>query len=188
MNQSECQNANWQMIGLEDGSKGYSLAYIGNHRKACAEFNISPDLEQYQSGHAQGLRQYCTYLKGFQLGSSGTAFNSICPPDLEDDFQLGHQRGLEIHALNLEFKKTQASIKELNEHLDVLTADVAAKENLIISRKTRERERALLLLEVKEIQTEIGRLEVEAELLEQQKAEISYERTLLRQRYQAGPG
>lgn len=188
MNQSECLNADWQMIGLEDGSRGRTLAHIGNHRKACAEFNISPDLESYQRGHAQGLQQYCTYDKGFQLGSRGNAFRNICPPELEEDFRVGHQRGREIHALNMELKRTQTAIKEMYTLLDELSAEALDKEDLIISRKTRELERALLLLDVKEIQTEIGRLEVEVELLEQQKSDIAYERNLLKQRYQAGPG
>ena len=187
MNQSECLNANWRMIGLEDGSNGRELSHIGNHRKACAEFNISPDLEQYQLGHTQGLRQYCTYNKGFQQGSHGNTYKSICPPDLVGDFRFGHQRGREVYALSLELNRTQSSIKEIHELLEELTAEALSKEDLIISRKTREADRALLLVDIKEIQTEIGRLEVELELLEQQEADIAYERNRLKQRYQAGP-
>ena len=61
-------------------------------------------------------------------------------------------------------------------------------QDLIISRETRKVEKALLLIELLETQSEIGRLEEDVELLEGQKADVIYERNLLRQRYQAGPG
>ena len=188
LNQSECQNANWQMIGLEDGSKGQALSYIGNHRKACAKFNISPDLEQYQRGHAQGLQQYCTYNTGLQLGTRGGNFKSLCPAELEGDFRLGHQRGREIYSLNLELKRTNVAIKDGYKLLDGLADDVIEIKDLIISNETRKAEKALLLIELLETQGEIGRLEEDVYLLEQQKAEVIHERNLLKQRYQAGPG
>lgn len=187
LNQSECLNANWQMIGLEDGSKGQALSYIGNHRKACAKFNISPDLEQYQRGHAQGLRQYCTYNTGLRLGTRGGKFKSICPVDLEGNFRLGHQRGRAIYRLNVEIRQTNISIKESDKLLDELADDLLEIQDLIISRETRKAEKALLLIELLETQSEIGHLEEDVKFLEQQKAEVIYERNLLNQRYQAGP-
>ena len=36
MNQSECVNENWKIVGMEDGAKGRALSYLSNHRKACA--------------------------------------------------------------------------------------------------------------------------------------------------------
>ena len=188
LNQSECLNANWQMIGLEDGSKGQALSYIGKHRKACAEFNISPDLDQYQRGHTQGLQQYCTYDRGMQRGVRGQVFKNICPPELEGNFRLGHQRGREIYRLNVEIKQANSSIKESYKLLNDLADDVIEMKELIIGRDTRKAEKALLLIELLEAHNEIGRLEVDVEILEQQKAEIIYERNLLKQRYQAGPG
>jgi hypothetical protein len=188
LNQSECLNANWQMIGLEDGTKGQALSYIGKHRKACAEFNISPDLDQYQRGHTQGLQQYCTYDRGLQRGVRGQGFKNVCPPELEGGFRLGHQRGREIFRLNVEIKQTNNSIKESHSLLDDLEDDVIEMKELIISRDTRKAEKALLLIELLEAHNEIGSLEADVEFFEQQKAEIIYERNLLKQRYQAGPG
>ena len=68
MNKSECQTADWTMIGMEDGSRGRLSSYIGNHRSACAKFGITPDLDSYQSGHEQGVRHYCTGRNGFARG------------------------------------------------------------------------------------------------------------------------
>ena len=51
LNESECQSANWEIIGLEDGSKGRNTSYIGEHREACSEYRIAPDLTSYIKGH-----------------------------------------------------------------------------------------------------------------------------------------
>ncbi len=186
MNQSECLNANWQMIGLEDGAQGRTLAYVGNHRKACAEYGISPDLEQYQAGHTRGLQQFCTYARGFALGQRGSRDPNVCPPQLSGDFRFGHQRGLEIYRLNRELQQTRSTLQQNIARQQDLLEEVEYMEGLIISRKTRESERALLLMEVKEAQTEIGRLEVEADLLRHQAGEIAQERDYLKRKYQSG--
>ena len=186
MNRSECLNADWRMIGMEDGASGRPLTYIGNHRKACAEFGISPDLDRYQSGHAQGLQQFCTYARGYSFGQHGRRDPNVCPPQLAQDFRLGHQRGLEIHDLNREISQTRKALKENLDLYEELQGEVEYKEGLIISRKTREAERALLLVEVKDAQAEIGRLEVEADLLRQQIADITQERDYLKREYAAG--
>ena len=44
MSESECEEADWEIIGLEDGAQGHPLSHIGQHRKACAEYGVKPDL------------------------------------------------------------------------------------------------------------------------------------------------
>ena len=183
MNRSECLNADWRMIGLEDGANGRPLSFVGNHRRACAEFGISPDLDLYQVGHDQGLQQFCTYARGFALGQSGHQDPNVCPPQLARDFHFGIERGQEIYNLSKEIKHTRSALKENYKLYEDLKAEVEQKESLIISRKTRESERALLLVEVKDAQAEIGRLEVEADLLKQEIADLTGERDQLKREY-----
>ncbi len=49
MDKSECEQADWRIIGLEDGAEGRPVSYIGRHRKACAEYGIKPNLALYGS-------------------------------------------------------------------------------------------------------------------------------------------
>ena len=60
LNEEECLTANWQIIGLEDGSEGHLETYLGKHREACAKYGVTPDLEQYRIGHAEGVQSFCT--------------------------------------------------------------------------------------------------------------------------------
>jgi hypothetical protein len=188
MNRSECQTADWRMIGLEDGSQGRTLAYIGEHRKACAEYRISPDLVQYESGYNQGLQQYCTYSKGYQIGKQGSGYNNVCTAGLETDFLLGYQRGRNIHAVTQEIKRTNSSIRSTFKHLEELDAELLHKEALLIAPETSVPERILLLVEIKEVRDEIDDLELEIEMLEEHKSVKLDERSMMKQKYQAGPG
>ncbi|MDX2496117.1 MAG: DUF2799 domain-containing protein [Desulfuromusa sp.] len=183
MNRSECLNADWQIIGIEDGSRGRGLAYIGKHREACAEYNVGPSLEQYQRGRSQGLKQYCTYSNGFGLGQRGNNFNDVCPPELIDDYQIGYQRGREIYSSNRSIKKHQASIDATYTLLEELHEEAHHKENLIIHAKTRKIDRLILVKERLELQTEINDFEGELALLEEELNSMVNERNLLRKRY-----
>lgn len=99
MNKSECREADWQIIGLEDGSKGRAISYIGNRREACAAHGVKPDLEQYNIGREAGLRQYCTHRNGFLRGRSGYSYNGVCQGEQYGAYQEGYNRGHELHGL-----------------------------------------------------------------------------------------
>ena len=86
MGKDECLTSNWRSIGYEDGARGYPPERIGNHRKACAKHSVSPDLQAYQAGRAEGLQAFCQPHKGFQLGSRGGNYAGVCPAELEPDF------------------------------------------------------------------------------------------------------
>ena len=59
MSKDECRTVDWRTVGYEDGVAGRSGERIGEHRKACAEHGVTPDLNAYRAGRAEGLREYC---------------------------------------------------------------------------------------------------------------------------------
>ncbi|MDQ7048499.1 MAG: DUF2799 domain-containing protein [Enterobacterales bacterium] len=105
LNESECKTANWEIIGLEDGSQGRPTSYIGEHRQACAEYKVAPDLDAYLKGHTAGLRQFCTNDKGYQQAINGQANKQICPSDLAPNFNAGYKRGLKVFRVAAEVRK-----------------------------------------------------------------------------------
>ena len=40
MSAEECATGDWHMIGFEDGSMGYTVDRLGQHRKACAKYGV----------------------------------------------------------------------------------------------------------------------------------------------------
>jgi len=159
LDKSECREADWNIIGLEDGAKGRLLSYIGNHRKACAEYGIKPDLAQYELGHANGLKQFCTADNGFSQGRAGRTYNNVCPPALRGQFLAGYRTGHELHALSSDIERMQEDVRTMQTELDASTKRQANLENLIVSGTISASTRKSLLEQVKQMQTNNTRLQ-----------------------------
>ena len=158
MNRSECQNADWRMIGMEDGVKGRAPDYVGQHRQACAKYNVTPDLTQYRKGQEEGIRQFCCAAKGFELGQKNIKYNGVCPPDLEPLFLENYNRGSQLRMMAAEIDEMASHIDADQEHLQELKKELKAKEDQLIYKGDTETQRSLLLREIKELQKEIDRL------------------------------
>jgi hypothetical protein len=159
MNEAQCRNADWKMIGFEDGMAGKSSARIGDHRQACAKHNLTPDLDAYNSGHAEGVRQFCTEANGFNFGRSGKNYSGICPEDQKDQFMLGYRAGKELYVTEKVVRDLSASIKNYAKQINTTQRALSEAENLLVSDKTSEKDRRILLAEVKELQQELQELQ-----------------------------
>ncbi|HED17718.1 MAG TPA: DUF2799 domain-containing protein, partial [Gammaproteobacteria bacterium] len=96
LNKDECKIANWRVIGYEDGANGYLASRIGEHRAACAEYGVRPDLDAYSDGRAEGLQQYCIPANGYRLGLSGSTYNGVCSGYGESRFLGAFDTGKEL--------------------------------------------------------------------------------------------
>jgi uncharacterized protein DUF2799 len=110
LDRSECLNANWYAIGLEDGARGRPLERLGDHRRACAEHKIAPDAERYVVGRNEGLKSFCTYERGFAHGRSGQTYAGGCPAAMAASFQSGYQLGRELHDLHRRLGEVQTQV------------------------------------------------------------------------------
>jgi Protein of unknown function (DUF2799) len=161
MDKSECLNADWKIIGMEDGAEGRLPAYLGEHRTACAAHNIKPNLNTYLMGHEIGVRQYCTAPNGYNAGKQGDEYNGICPPELETNFLDAFQHGHEHYLLQSEIDDVEYSIRYNKSEIEDLEEEISELETQIISNKTAEAQRSTLLDTVKKSQNKIGNLEKE---------------------------
>lgn len=160
MNESECLNADWQIIGMEDGAKGKLPSHIGRHRSACAKYFITPNLEMYQQGHNEGVTLYCTEYNGFSVGKSGSAYNSICPPQSEPLFLEGYRQGRSVYLLNKDIWELRSSISSNQEKMSKLKDSSHSKELQLLHQNMETATRAKLLHSIKKIERKLGRLQV----------------------------
>ncbi len=183
MNKSECQNADWKIVGMEDGADGRLPSYIGEHRTACAEYSVKPNLTAYMQGHKIGVRQYCTAPNGFNIGQKGKAYNGVCPQELETQFLDAYEQGYKFYTLNSELDGINYSIKST--HRDILDVknEISDAEQKIISSDTTEKQRAALLKIIKEHQRTVTHMEAEIHDHLEQKRIVDYELKLLIQRH-----
>lgn len=166
LNKDECQVADWQAIGYEDGVKGAGTGRIGKHRSACAKYGIAPNFEQYQLGHKKGLRVFCQPGNGFRAGSSGRSYQGICPADLEPAFLHAYQIGREIYLAKNILNKMRQEIENKHHQLHILEENLLAREAQLIGKHGSFSDRAVLLLEIKDMNQAQGQLEAEIIQLE----------------------
>jgi len=177
LNKSECINANWQMIGMEDGAKGRRSTHIGQHREACAEHNVVPNLVQYQSGYKTGISQFCTESSGYAKGKSGYRYNGICPSELSENFLSGYRRGSQLYALSSSIRNYRSKISSHRYELKKIKKKVTLIETTMISSTATSDQRIIMLRDLRDLQKRQGKLESNIRRMEikSAKKQVRYE-------------
>ena len=179
MDKSECRNADWRTIGLEDGAAGRPLNYIGNHRKACAEHDVTPDLALYEQGHAQGVGRYCTPENGFRQGRAGRAYNGICPAEQREAFVDAHAIGHRLYDLDREIRRLRRDTEQMKTDHAEMTERRDNIEALLIAGGLSVRDRMTLLEEFRQLQSDIALLETDMRDFELEAARLQGEYEVL---------
>jgi len=165
MSGDECLTSDWQGIGFDDGSKGYTADRLSQHRKACAKHGVSPDLNAYRSGRTEGLRHYCQPQRGFNLGVSGGRYNGVCAIDLEADFVDAYRSGAQLHSLRANVSSANDQIQAKRQEQEDIANSMSDAEASLIAAETTVQDRILLLAELKELAEHSGQLDAEIEAL-----------------------
>ena len=184
LSKSECREADWRIIGLEDGSAGRPLSYIGRHRKSCAEHGVKPDIGDYQLGHADGVALFCTPRKAFELGKRGGSHNDVCPAGLRDAFLLAYEDGLAIYSARREMTDAQNRVKTAQTDYDDTSGRIAELEAQLVSGGGSNEARQTWLDELKRLQDEQEQLEMDIRNLEQQALDREREFNYINSQYQ----
>lgn len=169
MDREECLTVDWRTVGFEDGAAGYSGDRIGQHRKACAEHGVTPDLTAYQQGRAEGLREYCVPATGFRLGSQGGSYSGICPADLDPAFADAYHSGRQLHALESRLSDVSYQLDSRRRDLRAAESDIVKRSALAISSDATAEERAQAVVDVKHLGERVGRLKSEIRQLEEER-------------------
>lgn len=170
MSQEECETGDWYAIGYEDGAQGRNAERIGKYRKSCAEHNITPDLGAYQDGRKEGLREFCQPQTGFAAGRRGYSYSGICPADLEPAFVAAYQEGRHLYSLRSQVNDTTRRLALRKDELHELEEDMVHVAAALIDDETTNEERAILLLDAKDMAHRQGELEYEILNLERDQA------------------
>ena len=166
LSKDECRNVDWRTVGYEDGVAGRSPQRIGEHRKACAEYGIKPDLDAYQAGRAQGLREFCQPHNGYRAGVSGQPYYDGCPPELEAAFLTEYDAGRKLYLL-------ERRVSDADEQIAYNRAEIARLEGRAtgsafeaLNEAATPEARTTAVLDAKQSAERIGRLKAETKQLE----------------------
>lgn len=144
LDKNECLSADWYLIGLEDGAEGERLSRIGDHREACSEYRVVPNLSDYTSGRREGLQQYCTESIGFSQGLRGDEYKGVCPKSLEDNFLAGYDSGIVLYRATESKRQIERQLRHQKRRLAKTHDAIDAKRQLLITTESSAKNRAAL--------------------------------------------
>lgn len=159
MDIAECQTADWETIGYQDGAAGRPSDSISRHRKACAKHGVTPILASYIEGWHGGVEHYCTPQNGFNAGASGRHYAGVCPADLEEDFLFAYSDGSQLHILRSNVQQISHRISRDQNRIHTITKSIRKKEARLVSAEGTTEERAKLIADLRDLSEEKGQLE-----------------------------
>lgn len=166
MGQNECRAVDWRTIGYEDGVAGRSGAQVGVHRRACAKYGITPDLEAYRLGRAEGLREFCQPHSGYRAGVTGAPYYDVCPADLAARFLTQYQAGHELYVHEQRVRDADAQLNFKRAEIARLE-DAAARSGLRAIKETSTLDqRVQAVLDARQYAERMGRLKADVAQLE----------------------
>jgi hypothetical protein len=167
MSRNECVTVDWRTVGYEDGVVGRSGDRIGSYRKACADHGIVPDLDAYQAGRAEGLREYCQPDNGYRLGSSGSGHGGPCPADLAPAFDAAYESGHDLYRRHYRVNHAQSQLASMRAQLGDLEHQITAQGFIVASATSTPEERTHAFLETKQLVERHEQLKASIAQLEQ---------------------
>jgi hypothetical protein len=180
MSEQACVTADWRTVGFEDGTAGRSEGGIGRYRQQCSEHGVTPDLEAYRAGHAEGVQNYCKESNGFAVGHSGAQYQGVCPANLEPDFLAEYNSGRRLHDLESALSSVDSRIASnyrTQESIKQELTDIGIK---MIATDTTAEARLGMVTRSADLGRRYGELTTEIQQLERERAVA--ERSLLEYR------
>jgi hypothetical protein len=128
MSEEQCLAGDWSGQGYADGQSGLTMSRLDEHAEACAKHGVTPDAAAYAAGRRQGLVQYCTPWKGFEVGRTGSGYAGVCPSELEADFMPAYHDGQIVHEVEQALANARGRVDSLGARLEELDDKITAKQ------------------------------------------------------------
>ncbi len=155
LDKENCLSADWQLIGFNDGVEGRDAGRLEQHRDACSDYGVVPQMDQYLLGYDRGVRRYCTAVNGYREARAGKPLNAVCSGEQQQEFTRGFELGTEAHQqlARLESARHELSILTSEQRADV--RDRNDKREQLIMDGISSDTRAFLLSEINDLDHEI---------------------------------
>lgn len=176
MSEEECRYVDWRTVGYEDGAAGRPASRLGDHRRACADHGVTPDLAAYTAGREAGMREFCQASNGYRVGASGQVYYGTCPADLAPAFERGYDTGRELFVRKQRVADTDAAIAARQAEIRGLEDDLAKGAFVLVGDTASAEQRTQAVLDAKQAAERIGRLRKEIDDLQADR--VRYEREL----------
>ena len=154
----ECQQADWRLIGFNDGSVGRPVSRLSEHRKACSKVGVVPEMDTYLAGHREGALRYCTAANGYALGAQGGLDAGVCQDHDGNGFAAALAAGRQLHAVRVPVARLTAELNEHDKRLGEIDADIEHLRRDIVDRGYTASARSGYLGEIDALQAEASEI------------------------------
>lgn len=175
MSEEECRYVDWRTVGYEDGAAGRPASRLGDHRRACADHGVAPDLAAYEAGRTAGMREFCQAHNGYRVGASGQVYYGTCPADLAPAFERGYDQGRELYVRQQRVADADAAIAQREAEIRRLEDGLARGALVLIGDTSTAEQRTQAVIDAKQSAERIGRLRKEIEGLHADRARFERE-------------
>ena len=97
ISEESCIAGSWESLGYEDATTGESRNHFNKIAETCTKYGITANATEYRTGYDAGLRQYCSYDKGYQHGTSGNWRKTECGEINATPYLDGYNEGLPLY-------------------------------------------------------------------------------------------
>lgn len=161
MSVEECLVADWESVGLEDGTRGRGSDGIGRYREACAKAGVTPDLAAYEKGRNAGLVQFCRPARGYEFGRKGGSYAGVCPSETEGEFLAAYNEGREYYEFEQAVSEAESAVTSGEYSLRAARKELDKGERRLDDDSLTANQRSKIEKKNRELATRIGRLEAE---------------------------
>lgn len=170
MSKDECRTVDWRTVGYEDGVAGQPGDRIGEHRRACADHGITPNLDAYLAGRTAGLREYCQPHNGYRAGVNGHTYFDVCPADLAPAFVAAYDDGRALYVREQKVRDADAAIEYRRREIRRLEDRATESAFDVIDKTATAEQRTQGALDAKQAAERIVQLKREIAAFEQDRA------------------
>jgi hypothetical protein len=120
MSKQECQVADWQRVGFNDGASGQSERRLAAYTEDCGEAGVRPDAQAYRRGWDSGILRFCTAANGWREGMQGhSGKNAVCQAQSGyEAFSRYLEAGLQVYRTSEQIRQNDYEINRLQKRLE----------------------------------------------------------------------
>jgi len=143
MSPEECQVADWQTIGYNDGRAGLDQSRVSDYIKDCGEAGFPVNQNAWQHGHKLGNKVYCAPENGYRVGVAGETYHGVCA---SEQFVKQYTLGYQVYERKQRLKEIKTELESIDwqlKHDDNMDSD--KRKQLKEERKHLAEERSRLI-------------------------------------------
>ncbi|WP_338518665.1 DUF2799 domain-containing protein [Alteromonas gracilis] len=93
-------SSSWEEIGFTVATDGKPATEFYALVEACDQTTDETQETLFVKGYMAGIKNFCTYDNGYQLGLTEETYPNVCPSSMADNFMHGFKVGMKKQASN----------------------------------------------------------------------------------------